>query len=76
MVLHRLGAGCQVPIGVLGEMLSDGGLRLRCAVFSKDGRSVARASSVGSRPADVVDELVKKLGEQGAADLVAAAREG
>jgi len=74
-VLHRLGAGCQVPIGVLGEILSDGGLRLRCAVYSKDGRDVAQAGSVGSDSADVVDEVVKKLVEQGAADLVAAARE-
>jgi len=73
-VLHRLGAGCQVPIGVLGEILSDGGLRLRCAVYSKDGRDVAQAGSVGSDSADVVDEVVKKLVEQGAADLVAAAR--
>lgn len=76
MVLHRLGAGCQVPIGVLGEILSDGGLRLRCAVYSKDGREVAQAGSIGSDQADVVDELVKKLWDQGAEDLVAAAREG
>jgi hydroxymethylbilane synthase len=76
MVLHRLGAGCQVPIGVLGEVLNDGGLRLRCAVYSKDGHDVAQAGSIGGDPADVVDELVKKLWDQGAADLVAAAREG
>jgi len=75
MVLQRLGAGCQVPIGVLGEIMSDGCLRLRCAVFSKDGRAVARADSVGSETANVVDEVVHRLVEQGAADLVAAARE-
>jgi hydroxymethylbilane synthase len=75
-VLHRLGAGCQVPIGVLGEILSDGGLRLRCEVFSKDGRAVVRADAVAIEAADVVDEVVKRLVEQGAEDLVAAAREG
>ena len=75
-VLQRLSAGCQVPIGVLGEILSDGRLRLRCAVFSRDGRAVIQADSVGSEATDVVDEVVKRLVEQGAADLVSAAREG
>ena len=75
-VLRRLGVGCQVPIGVLGEIVSDGGLRLRCAVFSRDGRAVVRAGSVGIDSADVVDEVVKRLVEQGAEDLVASAREG
>jgi len=75
-VLHRLGAGCQVPIGVLGESLSDGGLRLRCAVFSKDGSAVVRADSVGIDTTGAVDEVVTRLLEQGAQDLVSAAREG
>ena len=75
MVLQRLGAGCQVPIGVLAEAVDDGGLRLRCAVFSKDGRDVVRAGSTGTDTAEIVDEVVKKLTEQGACALVEDARQ-
>ena len=75
MVLQRLGAGCQVPIGVLGEAATDGSLRLRCAVFSRDGRDVMQASSIGTDTAGVVDEVVKALEEQGAHALIEQARQ-
>ena len=74
-VLDRLGAGCQVPIGVLAETMGDGGLRLRCAVFSEDGRDVVQADSTCTDTGAVVDEVVNNLVEQGAETLIKDARQ-
>ena len=75
-VLRRLGAGCHVPVGVLAEPMGDGGVRLRCAVLSKDGRAVVQASSVGPDAAYVVDKVVQQLADQGASRLIEDAEGG
>jgi hydroxymethylbilane synthase len=70
MVLRLLGAGCHVPIGVLAEYVGGGDIRLRCGVFSRDGQTTIRASSVGSDAQDAVNEIVNKLDSQGARGLI------
>jgi hydroxymethylbilane synthase len=74
MVLERLGAGCQVPIGVLAESAGSGNMRLRCAVFSIDGRDVVQADSTGTSTEAVMDKVVNELVEQGARALINNAR--
>ncbi len=74
MVLERLGAGCQVPIGVLVETMGDGGLRLRCAVFSEDGRDAVQADSTDTDTEAIVDKVANELVEQGARALIDDAR--
>jgi hydroxymethylbilane synthase len=74
MVLERLGAGCQVPIGVLAEAEDDGGMRLRSAVFSEDGRNVVQADSTGTNMEVIVDKVVNELTKQGACALIEDAR--
>jgi len=74
MVLQRLGAGCHVPIGVLAESAGDDTMRLRCAVFSKDGRNVVQANATDTSTEAVVDEVVNALAEQGACALIDNAR--
>lgn len=70
-LLRRLGGGCHLPMGALGEC--DGGvLTLRAALFSPDGRRSVRARARGSleNPSDLVDNCTKELSRLGAAELI------
>jgi hydroxymethylbilane synthase len=64
--LDKLGGGCSVPVGALGETLRDGRLRLTGCVASLDGSEVIRLSlessydqahQLGNNLAERVEEL-------------------
>ncbi len=70
MVLHRLGAGCHVPVGALAELLADGHIQVRCAVFSRNGRTALWARLSGEDVVPVVEAVVEDLIGQGADQLI------
>ena len=63
--LRRLGGGCQVPIGALGEV-REGILFLQGMVAGLDGSRVFRATAQGDNPEEVGERLAADLLAQGA----------
>ena len=59
--LARLEGGCQVPVGVYGELL-DGMLRLRGLIASPDGKDLIRDEASGNP--DEPESLGRKLAER------------
>jgi len=70
MVLHRLGAGCNVPAGVLAELLDDGDVQVRCGVFSRNGQTALWARLSGEDVVPVVEAVVEDLIGQGVDQLI------
>ena len=70
-LLHRLEAGCRLPVGAIGLPFGTG-LRLRGIVASPDGQSVVRAEATGSLddPAALGDQVAETLLERGADALL------
>jgi hydroxymethylbilane synthase len=70
-MLHALGGGCLVPIGVTSKVL-DGVLTVRGAVLSPDGRRrvVATHSGLADTPLAVGQELAAMLLAEGAGELL------
>ncbi len=68
---RHLGADCEAPLGALAEILPEGGLRLRAAVGSPDGRRLLRAEQRGAAtsPERLGCELAQELLENGAGDF-------
>jgi hydroxymethylbilane synthase len=60
-VLHRLEAGCRLPVAALGIPFG-GGLRLRGLVASPDGRRVVRAEGTGTQddPAALGEQVAEQ----------------
>ena len=73
--LEALGGGCQVPVGAYAHCDGD---KLLLTVFlgSSDGRQVFRADLQGpvDRPQQLANEAYQALVEQGAGELLAAAK--
>lgn len=64
--LHRLGAGCQAPVGALGRVSSGGALRLRAAVAGPGGivwvEVDGDADQAGATGVAAAEALLKQLG--------------
>ncbi|MEW5920895.1 MAG: hydroxymethylbilane synthase [Bacillota bacterium] len=75
--LQRLQAGCQVPAGVLGEVLPGGTLRIRGIIASLDGRTALRDTVEGSAaaPRELGFALAEKLLNLGGTKILAAVRQ-
>lgn len=69
-VLHALGGGCQVPIGVHAEAHSPGELRVSAVVARPDGSELLRESAAGDEPLALGRELAQRLLSRGAAAIL------
>ncbi len=71
-LLRLLGAGCHLPVGVLG-LPYPGGLRLWAMVLSPDGRQVVRADRTGhqAEPKRLAADLAAVLLARGAGEILA-----
>ena len=71
-LLRLLGAGCHLPVGVLG-LPYPGGLRLWAMVLSPGGRRVIRADRTGrqAEPEDLAADLARVLLGRGAGEILA-----
>jgi hydroxymethylbilane synthase len=70
-VLAALGGGCQVPLGAFAEK-QGGTWTLTGAVISPDGRRMLReSSSADVDPIELAPELVNRLKQLGACDILA-----
>lgn len=71
-LLRLLGAGCHLPVGVLG-LPYPGGLRLWAMVISPDGRRVIRADRTGrqAEPQRLAADLAGVLLGRGAGEILA-----
>ena len=71
-LLRLLGAGCHLPVGVLG-LPYPGGLRLWAMVLGPDGRRVVRADRTGrlAEPHRLAAEMAAVLLARGAGELLA-----
>ena len=71
-LLRLLGAGCHLPVGVLG-LPYPGGLRLWAMVLSPDGRRVIRADRTGrqTEPERLAAEVATVLLGRGAGEILA-----
>ncbi len=71
-LLRLLGAGCHLPVGVLG-LPYPGGLRLWAMVISPDGRRVIRADRTGrqAEPEGLAADLARVLLGRGAGEILA-----
>lgn len=74
-LLRLLGAGCHLPVGVLG-LPYPGGLRLWAMVLSPDGRRVIRADRTGrqAEPERLAADLARILLGRGADEILAELR--
>ena len=70
-LLRLLGAGCHLPVGVLG-LPYPGGLRLWAMVLSPDGRRVIRADRTGrqAEPERLAAEVATVLLDRGAGEIL------
>lgn len=73
-VLRRLGGGCLLPVGALGDVRPDGMLTLDAAVTAADGTRQARVS--GTAPvgdaAGLAARLARELADRGALEILGA----
>ncbi len=74
-MLRALEGGCRVPVGALGGVAEDGGVRLRGVVASTDGSLVYRGEAEGEKPEEVGERLARDLLGQGAAVVLGEIRE-
>jgi hydroxymethylbilane synthase len=63
-VLHRLGGGCQVPIGAFAEIKA-GRIRLNAVVAHPDGTRVLRETSEGDDPVRLGEDVGEMLLRRG-----------
>ena len=63
-VLHRLGGGCQVPIGAFAEIKA-GRIRLNAVVAHPDGTRVLRETSEGDDPVRLGEDVGETLLRRG-----------
>jgi hydroxymethylbilane synthase len=75
-MVTRLQGGCRTPIGLLATVRSDT-VSMIAVVASPDGTRCARADASGprDRPARVIEEIIARLTDQGAAEIIEACRE-
>jgi hydroxymethylbilane synthase len=73
-LMVALGGDCALPFGALAT-LSDDRIRLRAMVATPDGKRVLRDEESGDDPYAVAQALAERMRKEGAADIVAAARE-
>jgi hydroxymethylbilane synthase len=73
-LMVALGGDCALPFGALATVTSDG-LRLRAMVATPDGKRVLRDEESGDDPFAVAQTLAERMRKDGAADIVASARE-
>lgn len=75
-LLSSLLAGCMAPVAALAKLNGDGQLELTAGVFSVDGQQAIRAMRCGGveQAASLGRELAQELIQQGADELIAAAR--
>ncbi len=66
--LDKLGGGCSVPVGALGQTLRDGRLRLTGCVAALDGSEIIRVSleSTNELAAELGNTLAERVEELGA----------
>jgi hydroxymethylbilane synthase len=74
-MLRALEGGCRVPVGALGAVDEDGGVRLRGVVASPDGVLVYRGEAEGEEPEELGERLAQDLLGQGAAVVLGEIRE-
>lgn len=76
-LLLNLLAGCLAPVAAVGKITGTGQLELSAGVFSIDGRQAVTGQRRGSptNAAELGAELADELKRQGAAELIAAARQ-
>jgi hydroxymethylbilane synthase len=74
-VMRLLGGGCALPLGAYAERRSEG-VGLIAVVATPDGQDVVHAQVEAGTPIDAAREAVGILSEQGAAEILAVAREG
>jgi hydroxymethylbilane synthase len=74
-MLNTMEGGCRVPVGALGKVLDDTGIRLRGLVASTDGALLYRGEAVGEEPEEVGERLARDLLAQGAAVVLREIRE-
>ena len=68
-MLHKLGGGCQVPIGSNAKW-SDGRLHLEAVVASPDGTQLIRESLDGTDPQTLGELAGEKLLSRGGAAIL------
>lgn len=69
-----LGGDCALPFGALGTVAGDR-IRLRAMVATPDGKRILRDEETGDDPMDVAKALADRMGKEGAAEIMAAARD-
>lgn len=76
--LQRLQAGCQVPAGVLGELIRGERLKLQGAIAALDGSRLLRDELEGPmhQPEELGFSLAEKLLACGGKEILAAVRQG
>src|SRR6185312_6340428 len=77
-LLRTLSGGCLAPVAAWGRIEGDGQLRLTAAVLSIDGRQrlFAEQTSAGSTAEELGQKVATALANQGADELIRAARDG
>lgn len=73
-VMVALGGDCALPLGALAISSGDS-LRLRAMVATPDGKRVLRDEETGDDPIAVAQALADRMRKEGAAEIVAAARD-
>ncbi len=74
-MLRTLEGGCRVPVGALGRIVEDAGIRLQGVVASPDGALVYRGEAMGGEPEEVGERLAQDLLAQGAEIILGEIRE-
>ncbi|HWO70608.1 MAG TPA: hydroxymethylbilane synthase, partial [Actinomycetota bacterium] len=73
-VMRALGGGCALPLGAQARREPDGRLSLEAIVATPDGDRAAAADARGEDPGAVAAEVVARLRERGADEILARAR--
>jgi hydroxymethylbilane synthase len=69
--LHRLGAGCQLPVGAFTRSDIDGVLSVEGLIASMDGGTILRSTVTGTDVHQLGDVLATALLDAGGSDLLA-----
>jgi len=73
--LTRLNGGCQMPVGVFCERLSDGRFHMRGVIFDPDGKTKVEGTKVGIKNVIVGFELANELLDGGGKRILDAIRQ-
>lgn len=73
--LSVLNGGCQIPIGAYASLVEDDKIRLTGMVGYSDGRRILKETLIGTDPIKLGEQLAWKLISEGAAEILAEARE-